>query len=321
MSKDLNYYTKKFTSLRVDKAHGQAPYQPLLLLSLIELIKQGLVTENRFLISPELVSIFIKYRDRLSTAFHHANPAQPFYHMSRPAQAFWHLTPIPGYEKVLISGGKLHSLKKLRDNILYGYFDDELFKLLQDEHSRDCLIYVLINEWFPDKTAQIQKLLQIRSFDQFRSDLRERGGAVYSVEELQKEDEVETYRRNATFRQEILALYDQRCVFCRLRVISRNSETIVDGSHILPFSMFRDDSYDNGLSLCKNHHWAFDHGWFGISDDYRIIVPEDRIDEESAIDTRPMQAFDNEQIFLPNQADFYPRLEAIQWHRERWKIA
>lgn len=289
MSKDLNYYIKKFTSLRIDKAHGQAPYQPLLLLSLIELVEQGLITENRFPISPELISIFIKYRDRLSTAFHQANPAQPFYHMSRPAQAFWHLVPIPGHEQVLFSGGKLHTLKKLRDNILYGYFDDDLFDLLQDEHHRNSLVYALINKWFPDKFAQ--------------------------------EDEVESYRRNSTFRKEVLALYDQRCAFCKLRVISQDSENIVDGSHILPFSTFRDDRYDNGLSLCKNHHWAFDHGWFSISDDYRIILPEERIYEESPIDTRPMQAFNDELIFLPNQTDFYPRLEAIQWHRERWKIA
>jgi putative restriction endonuclease len=321
MNKDLNYYIKRFTSLRIDKAHGQAPYQPLLLLSLIELVEQGLISENRFAISPELISIFIKYRDRLSTAFHQANPAQPFYHMSRPAQAFWHLVPIPGHEQVLFSGGKLNTLKKLRDNVLYGYFDNELFDLLQIPSYRDSLIYALINKWFPDKFAQIQELLRIHSFDQFRFALRERGGAVYTVEELKQEDEVEAYRRSATFRKEVLALYDQRCALCRLRIISQDSENIVDGSHILPFSTFRDDRYDNGLSLCKNHHWAFDHGWFGISDDYTIIFPDNRIYEEPPIDTKPMRDFHNEPIFLPNQIEFYPRLEAIQWHRERWKIA
>ncbi|MFQ3636994.1 MAG: HNH endonuclease [Cyanobacteriota bacterium] len=318
---NLNYYIKRFTSLRIDKAHGQAPYQPLLLLSLIELVEQGLISENRFTISPEMISIFIKYRDCLSTDSHRANPAQPFYHMSRPDKAFWHLVPIPGHEKVLSSGGKLNTLKKLRENVLYGYFDDELFNLLQIPDCRNSLTYALIDKWFPDKFAQIQELLKIHSYDQFRFALREKGGAVYTVEELKREDEAEAYRRSATFRKEVLALYDQRCAFCRLRVISQDSENIVDGSHILPFSIFRDDRYDNGLSLCKNHHWAFDHGWFSISDEYTIIIPENRIHEEPPIDTKPMQAFHNEPIFLPNQIEFYPRLEAIQWHRERWKIA
>jgi len=321
MKKDLNYYIKQFTSLRIDKAHGQAPYQPLLLLSLIELIEQGIVSENRFAISPELISIFIKYRDRLSSNFYRANPAQPLYHMSRPTRAFWHLVPIPGHEQVLFSGGKLNTLKKLRDNVLHGYFDNELFDLLQVSAHRNSLVYSLINKYFPDKITQIQELLKIHSFDQFRFALREKGGAVYTVEELKLEDEVEAYRRSATFRKEVLSLYEQRCAFCRLRVISQDGENVVDGSHILPFSTFRDDRYDNGLSLCKNHHWAFDHGWFGISDNYEIIVPENRIHEEAAVNSRPMESFDGEPIFLPSQADFNPRIEAIQWHRERWKIA
>ncbi len=321
MKKDLNYYIKRFTQLRIDRAHGQAPYQPLLLLSLIELIEQGTSTENYFPITPELISTFIKYRDRLSSAFHQANPAQPIYHMSRPSQAFWHLVPIPGHEQVLFSGGKLNTLKKLRDNVLYGYFDNELFQILQEPHPRRRLTTELINKWFPDKFAQIQELLQINSFQEFRYSLHEKGGAVYTVEELNKEDEVETFRRDATFRKEILSLYDQRCAFCRLRIISQDSQNIVDGSHILPFSTFRDDRFDNGLSLCKNHHWAFDHGWFGIDDDYQIILPENRIYEEPPIDARPMTSFNEELLFLPNQKEFYPRHEAIRWHRERWNIA
>ncbi|HIK17482.1 MAG TPA: HNH endonuclease [Leptolyngbyaceae cyanobacterium M33_DOE_097] len=321
MKKDLNYYIKRFTQLRIDRAHGQAPYQPLLLLSLIELIEQGTITENHFPITPELISTFIKYRDRLSSVLHQANPAQPFYHMSRPNQAFWHLVSIPGHEQVLLSGGKLNTLKKLRDNILYGYFDEELFQLLLDSQARRRLTTELINKWFPDKLAQIQQLLQINSFQEFRHSLHEKGGAVYTVEELKKEDEVETFRRDATFRKEILSLYDQRCAFCRLRIISQDSENIVDGAHILPFSTFRDDRFDNGLSLCKNHHWAFDHGWFGISGDYRIILPENRIFEEPPSGTKPMIAFHGESLFLPAQKQFHPRPEAIQWHRERWNIA
>jgi len=36
----------------------------------------------------------------------------------------------------------------------------------------------------------------------------------------------------------------------------------------------------NGLALCKNHHWAFDRGWFGVDDDCRIVIPWDRFIEE-----------------------------------------
>lgn len=34
------------------------------------------------------------------------------------------------------------------------------------------------------------------------------------------------------------------------------------------------DDVRNGVALCKLHHWAFDTGWFSISDEYRVIVQE-----------------------------------------------
>ncbi len=311
MKKDLAYYSKKFIQLRVDRSRGQAPYQPLLLLSLIELVEQGLVRENRFPISPELISVFIKYRNQLSSAFYRADLAQPFFHMSRKEGTFWHLVPKTGHENVIRSGGKLNTLNKLRENVQYGHFDDELFELLQNPIQRNSLIINLINKWFPDNFAQIKKLLQIHSFEQLQQSLRESGGAIYTDEE---DDELETEVRNAAFRRNLLALYDQRCAFCKLRVVSINNEkNIVDGAHIMPFSKFRDNRYTNGLALCKNHHWAFDHGWFSIDDDYTILI-SNGLQEESPHAT-PMRNFHGKQIWLPLQEQYRPRLEALRWHR------
>jgi putative restriction endonuclease len=39
-------------------------------------------------------------------------------------------------------------------------------------------------------------------------------------------------------------------------------------------------------ALWKNHHWAFDHGWFGAGDDYRIVIPQGRFMEEPAVESR-----------------------------------
>jgi putative restriction endonuclease len=118
----------------------------------------------------------------------------------------------------------------------------------------------------------------------------------------------------------VISLYDQRCVFCRLKVISYSNENIVDGAHIKPFSTFRDNRYTNGLALCKNHHWAFDRGWFGIDDNYKILIPPDRLVEEPPPQTRSMMNFRGEQILLPQQERFFPDPEALSWHREHWQI-
>jgi putative restriction endonuclease len=90
------------------------------------------------------------------------------------------------------------------------------------------------------------------------------GGAVYAVEELK--DQERTFVRNSAFRSVITSLYEHRCVFCKLKIVSRDSQNIGDGAQIKPFAEFRDDRFDNGLALCKNYHWAFDRGWFSIND-------------------------------------------------------
>jgi putative restriction endonuclease len=53
------------------------------------------------------------------------------------------------------------------------------------------------------------------------------------------------------------------------------NQNLLDGAHIKPFSMFFDSKIDNGMALCKNHHWAFDLGWFSVDENYKIIVAKD----------------------------------------------
>jgi putative restriction endonuclease len=35
---------------------------------------------------------------------------------------------------------------------------------------------------------------------------------------------------------------------------------LVDAAHLAPFSESHDDSPQNGMALCKNHHWLMDTG-------------------------------------------------------------
>ncbi len=77
---------------------------------------------------------------------------------------------------------------------------------------------------------------------------------------------------------------------------------------------------DNGISLCKNHHWAFDAGLFCINDDYTIRVCE-KFQEESPPGSKPMKGFHGEMLLVPSVENSFPRLEAIQWHREHKFIA
>ena len=321
MSRDLDYYIDKFIKLNVDKASGvPAPHQPILLLSIIEQFEREKISRNQVYLTPDLIATFLKYWSNLVTTDHHSDISLPFFHLSGKKKIkFWHLMPNPGFEAVIDSRTKIKGLSALRNTVKYAYLDDELYEYLQDTNSRIKLSEILVRTWFPAKSQQLETLYAVDELETIQLKLFEKGGAVYTAEDIK--DQEKTFVRNAAFRRNIVSLYDQHCALCRLKIVSRDSQNIVDGAHIKPFSEFRDDLFDNGLSLCKNHHWAFDRGWFGIRDDYRIVVPSDRLYEETPRDMRSLQDFDGEIILLPNQETHNPRIDSLQWHRSFWKIA
>lgn len=324
MDKDLVYYAEKFKALRVNVNRGVTPYQPLLLLSVIELIGQGYIKDNKIYLTPELVSIFVKYRSQLSPAHYQADLAQPFFFMSKLEDPFWHLESKVGKEAVLESGTRLNSIPLLRKNIEYAYLDQELFNYLKSPISKNALVSVLVERWFSDQVKRIEKLIGVNPFQNFSYSSLESNRKLPLASELDAsksyKNTVETVR-DTTFRKNIVKLYDFRCAFCQLRIIAGDETNIVDGAHIKPFSRFHNDSYTNGISLCKNHHWAFDHGWFGISENYKILIRKDWIDEDLPSDAKAMSRYHNADIVLPHDEEFIPDPEALAWHRETWNIA
>jgi putative restriction endonuclease len=167
----------------------------------------------------------------------------------------------------------------------------------------------------------VARLIETFKYDEFgaiQRSLFDSGGATYSVDDLKDEDRI--FVRNAAFRRNVVKLYDQRCAFCKMRVVSWDGQNIVDGAHIMPFSEFHNDLFVNGIALCKNHHWAFDRGWFGIDDDYQILTSEERFTEEPAVHSEGMIAFNGERIKLPINEEYLPSTESLRWHRERWQL-
>ncbi|MGB3491947.1 MAG: HNH endonuclease [Elainellaceae cyanobacterium] len=318
MTKNLTYYAKKFAKLNVNRhrERGAAPHKPVLLISVIELIEQGKIRLNQVPLSPELISTFLKYWRNLVRTDHRSDISLPFVHLT--GDTFWHLTFYPDSETFTATGLGRKGITAVRRIVQYASFDPELFTILQDPGQRVILLRVLIDSWFSGRSAEIEQLSLIDEFESVKTQLLREGGATYKVEDLKDEENIVV--RSGAFRKIVVSLYDQRCAFCGLRIISADGQDIVDGAHIKPFSEFRDDRFVNGLALCKNHHWAFDHGWFGVNDDYRIVIPQERFTEEAAVESREMMAFRGETIGLPKQREFRPSLEGLNWHRERWNI-
>jgi putative restriction endonuclease len=313
MKLNLAYYCNKFSSLKVSRtrANGIAPHKPILLLSVIELIEQGEIRHNQIPLSPELIAAFLKLWQVLGSANHNADIGLPFFHLR--SDGFWYFKAKPGFEALLSSGAKVRTISTIRQAIDYAYFDEELFALLLQPESRNVLVNALLNTWFADKGEQVNQILRINAFAEFQQELQATGGKVYQPNAEELKDETKEIVRDAAFRRVVVNVYGQRCAFCGLRIISAQGQNIVDGAHVMPFSKFYDDRIDNGLSLCKTHHWAFDRGWFSVNDDYTLLVAD--LQEESP-NARPMRDFAGDRILLPSHTQYYPRLEALRWHRE-----
>ena len=89
-SESLTFYRKKFTQLRQGiTKYGKAPHKPVLLLTLMQLLEQGDITENKVYISPELVGLFKELFALLVRTEHKADFFLPFYHLS--GEGFWHI--------------------------------------------------------------------------------------------------------------------------------------------------------------------------------------------------------------------------------------
>ena len=80
--------------------------------------------------------------------------------------------------------------------------------------------------------------------------------------------------RSIAFRSTVARIYQENCCVCSTALKSPQGYIEMDAAHIVPRSQQGTDDARNGIALCKRHHWAFDHGLFGIDSSRKIHVPK-----------------------------------------------
>ena len=319
-------YCQRFTELKVDKNKelGDAPHQPILLLSIIDLIAQGKIQENKIEVSEQLKYQFNRSWNILKTykndrGLNNRIPDLNYPFIALENSHFWYVKyneeekqrrqeqiknrRIPKNRKKKPQAKDFKDLQKL---VEYAYLDEELFELLQNVESRKQIVDTLISVWFSNSNNELKDIIEINLSFEEKPNTEEN--------QVPKTKLTKSLVRDAVFRKAVVYIYDYKCAFCGLNVNRSLTQTIVDGAHIKPFAQFYDSKIDNGISFCKNHHWAFDRGWFAINNDYKIMVANDL--QEDSPHAKPMREFNGETIVLPNIKQYYPRLEALQWHRQ-----
>jgi putative restriction endonuclease len=116
------------------------------------------------------------------------------------------------------------------------------------------------------------------------------------------------------FRAQVVAAYGQCCAICRLRYPS-----LLDAAHIVRDGQPRGDPVvENGLSLCKIHHAAFDQNLLGVDPDHLAV--EVRADVRDQTDgpmlRHGLQEMQGVRLVLPASRRAHPDRSRLA---ERWR--
>ncbi|MGV0795720.1 HNH endonuclease [Mycolicibacterium elephantis] len=120
------------------------------------------------------------------------------------------------------------------------------------------------------------------------------------------------------FRGRIMYAYEQRCTVCALK-----HGKLLDAAHIIgddkPHGV---PSVDNGLSLCKIHHAAYDANLLGISPDYIVRINGELMHEtDGPMLLHGLQEMDGRGLTLPKRRTDRPSKDRLAERFAEFKAA
>jgi len=305
----LEEFISKFSRLNTDRGRQRwsaetshrAPHKPFLLLSIMDLIAQGLITENFIKPSFELVDTWNGYWNAIMPIGMASSMAYPFPRMR--SDGFWIL--IPNQDFKASADYNVTSMAKCREIYAGAKLDDELFQLMCDPVYREKLRVTLVQTYFnPQIKPKVieQGFVNLQSYRYAKTLV---GKAVEQIDLFKKEPEEKKKQiRDAGFRKAIVSLYDHRCALCGIRMLTPEGHTVVEAAHVTPWRESHDDKPTNGMCLCRLCHWSFDEGLMSVGQKYQVLVSK-RVQTEQNLPGHILTLTDR-QIFKPNEAQFWP---------------
>lgn len=119
--------------------------------------------------------------------------------------------------------------------------------------------------------------------------------------------------RDWAFTKSVVIAYESRCAVTGLRLINGGGRCEVEAAHIRPIGGGHQgpDSVRNGLALSRTVHWMFDRGLLTLTDDYKIVIAEQLMSNDTRRLLKP-----NHRIHLPDDAKMRPHPQFLSYHRE-----
>ncbi len=156
----LSDYLSSFLSLNTNKRMGQvAPHKAVLLLSVIDLVENGIITSPTFSLTEPLEKKFMQNWKRYigTSILFKPMVATPFWHMQH--EPFWKLQRNDGLPMDEISATP--SLSKVRQCGMTATIDKDLFALMKDENARAQMRTTLISTYLNKPKSEIKKVLPV----------------------------------------------------------------------------------------------------------------------------------------------------------------
>ncbi|MEX0608147.1 MAG: HNH endonuclease [Balneolaceae bacterium] len=299
-----------------DRTKGRAPHKPFLLLSILDGVEQGWITTNRIRLNQDLIDSFFTYWNAVMGADRSTTIALPFFYMK--SERFWELVYNAGYREYQ----NAPSLGGLQERVAYAEIDTQFFEFFSDAGYGRQIRSFLIDHYFSPDAAKI--VAEIGSFNvqsyQYSLELESIAAepfVMYHAGEKKKKYRTGNVQvRERGFSRVVKNNYQYTCAICRNRVVTPGGQTLVEGAHIIPWNKSNNDDPRNGLSLCRSHHWMFDHYMVTVTTDYKIHFSRWLKDQKNEIGD--LWKLNKESIFLPEES-FLPSVEALGYHNEKFE--
>ena len=117
------------------------------------------------------------------------------------------------------------------------------------------------------------------------------------------------------FRTRVLVAYETRCAICELK-----HGALLDAAHIVPDGhRLGAPTVNNGLSLCKIHHAAYDQNMLGVTPDFEVRIALDLLEEiDGPMLKHGLQEMHGRTLALPRRRLDHPDREHLAWRYERF---
>ena len=287
-SKTLKTFVSEIHAMKLHRSRtaGAALKKPLLLLLVISRVQKRPPPENIFRFSDirsDLDALIRNFGGRPTDSG--ARPEQPFYHMG--TSPFWTVHTTRTY-----TVRETATITDLMDQRSYARLAPPVFRLLSTNaaaraHAADAIL----QEWWPPT---------------LHGDLIDELGLSPSATSGCR-------HRNPEFVARVLENFAYSCAFCGFHSVLNRHPTGIDAAHIHWHSQDGPDVVQNGIALCKLHHWAFDKGVLGLDHKQRVCVADALIVQ--AHGGLPIQALDGRRLAVkPSRAKLGDAF--LTWHRK-----